>query len=93
MTELERYSAKGFVSKPSSNKGERKQNSWVEVIKTVMNLSTLSRQQRELVQTISNFDNIPRKKAKFQVNLNCTIIRFHIQLTSSHTVIHDTKLK
>lgn len=68
VTELERYSAKGFIPKPSSNKGERKQNSWIDVIQSVLSLSTLNHQQRELVQAISHFSNIPRKKAKFQVN-------------------------
>ena len=67
ITELERYSGSNFTPKSSSNKGERKQNSWINIVRTVLDRPTLSQNQRELLRAISNFENVPRKKAKFQV--------------------------
>ncbi|XKL60034.1 hypothetical protein PGB90_001050 [Kerria lacca] len=77
VTELERYSAKGFVAKASSNKGERKQNSWVNVVRLVLDKPTLTSMQRQLLKIISNFENVPRKKNKFQnfINNSCKHIR------------------
>lgn len=67
VTELERYSAKGFVPKPSSNKGERKQQSWLEVIQAVLKKPNLGKQQRSLLESLSGVSNVPRKKPKFRV--------------------------
>lgn len=67
VTEEERYSAKGFVPKPSSEKGKRKQAGWVDIVQAVINGADLQNDERRFLNIISKFDNVPRKKNKFQV--------------------------
>jgi len=66
VSELERYSAKGFVHKPNQNKGQRKQEAWVDLVRSITEKKTnLSSGVKKILETISSYDNIPRKKAKF----------------------------
>ncbi|XP_015112716.1 cell growth-regulating nucleolar protein [Diachasma alloeum] len=66
ITEAERYGGKDYKAKPSANKGERKQQEWINVVQNVLTNSTnLSREERSFLQSISRHQNIPRKKAKF----------------------------
>lgn len=66
VTEDQRYSAKGYVPKPSAEKGKRKQAGWVDIVQSVMNNKDLPNEQRQFLNTIAKFDNVPRKKNKFQ---------------------------
>ncbi|XP_043462621.1 cell growth-regulating nucleolar protein [Leptopilina heterotoma] len=66
ITENERYGGKGFQLKASANKGERKQQEWINVVQNLLNSSTdLSAPERNILNTLSRHENIPRKKAKF----------------------------
>lgn len=66
LTEAERYGGKDYVSKPNANKGERKQQEWICVVSNLLNGTTdLSKAERNFLQTLSKYENIPRKKAKF----------------------------
>lgn len=76
MTEEERYSAPGFVPKPSSCKGEKKQSSWIDSVSTLLEKPTLSKLHRSVLQSISSFQNIPRKKSKFLVCFHSFTILF-----------------
>jgi len=67
VTEDQRYSAKGYVPKPSAEKGKRKQAGWVDIVQSVMNNKDLPNEQRQFLSIIAKFDNVPRKKNKFQV--------------------------
>lgn len=67
VTEEQRYSAKGFVPKASAEKGKRKQAGWVDVVQSVINRKDLQNDERQFLNIISKFDNVPRKKNKFQV--------------------------
>lgn len=69
MTEEERYSAPGFKPKPSARKGEQKQSSWVDVAQAVLEKANLPMKHRSLLEAISSYDNIPRKKVKFVVRI------------------------
>ncbi|KAL4090091.1 hypothetical protein QTP88_024992 [Uroleucon formosanum] len=66
VTEDQRYSAKGYVPKPSAEKGKRKQAAWVDIVQSVMNNKDLPNEQRQFLNIIAKFDNVPRKKNKFQ---------------------------
>ncbi|CAI6350079.1 unnamed protein product [Macrosiphum euphorbiae] len=66
VTEDQRYSAKGYVPKPSAEKGKRKQAGWVDIVQSVMNNKDLPNEQRQFLNIIAKFDNVPRKKNKFQ---------------------------
>lgn len=50
-------------------KGEVKQESWIEMIKSIIEKETnLKPSIRNLLHTISTYDNVPRKRPKFLVN-------------------------
>ncbi|KYN11347.1 PREDICTED: cell growth-regulating nucleolar protein [Trachymyrmex cornetzi] len=66
ITEAERYGAKDYVPKPSSNKGERKQQEWINVVNDLLTGTVeLSNLERNFLNTLSKHENIPRKKTKF----------------------------
>lgn len=66
MTELERYSGKDYVPKANQNKGQRKQEAWVDMVRGITDAKTnLSKGVKDILTQISSYDNIPRKKAKF----------------------------
>ncbi|XP_012281575.1 uncharacterized protein C16C10.8 [Orussus abietinus] len=66
ISENERYGGKGYVPKPNANKGERKQQEWINVVKNVLANSTdLTTAERSMLNTLSKHENIPRRKTKF----------------------------
>jgi len=66
ITEAERYCGKDYVPKPSANKGERKQQEWICVVSNLLNgITDLSNAERNFLNTLSKYENIPRKKPKF----------------------------
>lgn len=70
LTEEERYAAKGSFSNGVVKKGEVKQESWIEMIKSIINEEeNLKPSIRNLLTSISNYNNVPRKKPKFLVSV------------------------
>lgn len=65
LTEAERYGGKDYVAKPNANKGERKQQEWICVVNNLLNGTDLSNPERIFLGSLSKYENIPRKKAKF----------------------------
>ncbi|XP_050300314.1 uncharacterized protein C16C10.8 [Anthonomus grandis grandis] len=66
ITEDERYAAKGTYKNGIVKKGEVKQESWLEMIKSICETETnLKPSCRKLLETISEYSNVPRKKQKF----------------------------
>ncbi|KAF0314523.1 Cell growth-regulating nucleolar protein [Amphibalanus amphitrite] len=66
ISEEAKYAAKGWEPKASANKGERKQEAWIESINNVVGKTTdISPAVRDLLATLSQHSNIPRKKKKF----------------------------
>lgn len=64
ITEEERYSGKGYVSK--EKKGEKKQNTWVEMLTSVLDeQKSAPRNVLRIIETITKHNNTPRKKPKF----------------------------
>lgn len=64
ITEEERYSGKGFVSK--EKKGEKKQNTWVEMLQSVLDEQpNAPANVLRIIETVSKHNNTPRKKPKF----------------------------
>ncbi|KAL1518358.1 hypothetical protein ABEB36_001993 [Hypothenemus hampei] len=71
ITEDERYAAKGTFKNGIVKKGEVKQESWLETIKSICDVEKdLKPSIRRLLQTISEYSNVPRKKAKFMNFIN-----------------------
>ncbi|EFA00347.1 uncharacterized protein C16C10.8 [Tribolium castaneum] len=66
ITEEERYAAKGSIPGGIVKKGEVKQESWTDMIKSIVDTETSMKPSlRNLFKTISNYTNVPRKKVKF----------------------------
>ncbi|KAJ8934700.1 hypothetical protein NQ318_009575 [Aromia moschata] len=66
LTEDERYAAKGTYVNGITKKGEVKQESWVEMIKSILESDiNMKPSCSGLLNNISNYGNVPRKKNKF----------------------------
>jgi len=64
ITESEKYESKSsFVQK--ANKGDVKQNAWFENVVSAVETFRGSQRAKELLEKLTEFPNIPRKKAKF----------------------------
>lgn len=64
ITENEKYGGKAFEAK--ANKGDVKQQQWIQRIQEVLKKPNISSNIRSILNQMSTFDNIPRKKVKFQ---------------------------
>ncbi|KOC63246.1 Cell growth-regulating nucleolar protein [Habropoda laboriosa] len=66
VTEAERYGGKDYVPKANINKGEKKQQEWLNIVNNVLNSQTnLSKSERTFLNALSRHENIPRKRTKF----------------------------
>lgn len=66
VSEEEKYSGKDWKPKPGANKGEQKQNSWIEQVHNAISKSSNNPRLQQLLETLKDFSNIPRKKGKFE---------------------------
>ncbi|KAF3421333.1 hypothetical protein E2986_08299 [Frieseomelitta varia] len=65
-SEAERYGGKDYVPKANANKGEKKQKQWIDIVNNLLNSGTnFSIAERNFLNILSKYDNIPRKKIKF----------------------------
>ncbi|KAJ7410597.1 Cell growth-regulating nucleolar protein [Willisornis vidua] len=64
ISEDQKYGGKGFEAK--TNKGDAKQQEWIQKIHEVMKKPNISPKVRNILEQMRAFDNIPRKKVKFQ---------------------------
>ncbi|CAD7678923.1 unnamed protein product [Nyctereutes procyonoides] len=60
----QKYGGKGYEGK--THKGDVKQQAWIQKINELIKRPNVSPKVRELLEQISGFDNVPRKRAKFQ---------------------------
>ncbi|XP_068171555.1 cell growth-regulating nucleolar protein [Antennarius striatus] len=64
ISEDQKYGGKGFEAK--ANKGDVKQQQWIQNIHVAMNKPGVSSKLKDVLSQVSGYDNVPRKKAKFQ---------------------------
>ncbi|XP_053560118.1 cell growth-regulating nucleolar protein [Bombina bombina] len=64
ISEDQKYGGKAFEAK--ANKGDVKQQQWIQRIQVVMEKPGISAKIKSILNQISSYDNVPRKKAKFQ---------------------------
>ncbi|XP_008289665.1 cell growth-regulating nucleolar protein [Stegastes partitus] len=64
ISEDQKYGGKGYEAK--ANKGDVKQQQWIQRINEAMNKPGVSAKLRDVLRQVSAYDNVPRKKAKFQ---------------------------
>jgi hypothetical protein len=63
ISEAERYSGKGYVLKASLNKGQHKQEDWLEIVRSIQAKANIFNDGvNEIIKTIGERDNVPRKK-------------------------------
>ncbi|XP_037090267.1 cell growth-regulating nucleolar protein-like [Pollicipes pollicipes] len=88
ITEDEKYAAKGWQPKSSANKGERKQEAWIEAInRKVEETKDMPPALSQLLSTLTQHGNIPRKKKKFQNFVsNSVSIRNHALVEQAWSV-------
>ncbi|OLP79259.1 Cell growth-regulating nucleolar protein [Symbiodinium microadriaticum] len=67
VSEAQKYQGNLFQAKESSNKGQLKQDSWVDGVRRAIEdpQTDVAPQIRSLVQKLLGFDNIPRKQKAF----------------------------
>lgn len=68
ISEEQKYSGKDYVPKENANAGQKKQDTWMESIRAILESKEykLSSSVRGAFQKLQNYDNVPRKQAKFQ---------------------------
>ncbi|XP_054247566.1 cell growth-regulating nucleolar protein [Indicator indicator] len=64
VSEDQKYGGKDFEAK--TNKGDAKQQEWIQKIHEVMKKPNINPKVRNILEQMRVFDNIPRKKVKFQ---------------------------
>ncbi|XP_032631670.1 cell growth-regulating nucleolar protein [Chelonoidis abingdonii] len=64
ISEDQKYGGKGYEAK--ANKGDVKQQEWIQKIHEVIKKPNISLKVRNILEQMHTYDNIPRKKVKFQ---------------------------
>ncbi|XP_052005460.1 cell growth-regulating nucleolar protein-like [Xyrauchen texanus] len=64
ISEDQKYGGKDFQAK--ANKGDMKQQQWIQRIQEAMNRPGVESRLRQVLDQVSSYDNVPRKRAKFQ---------------------------
>ncbi|XP_038827062.1 cell growth-regulating nucleolar protein [Salvelinus namaycush] len=64
ISEDQKYGGKGYEAK--SKKGDVKQQQWIQRIQEAMNKPGISAKLKDVLNQVSSYDNVPRKKSKFQ---------------------------
>lgn len=84
ISEDQKYGGKGYEAK--ANKGDVKQQQWIQRVHEAMNKPGVSAKLKDVLQQVSSYDNVPRKKAKFQ---NWMRNSLKIANTSLHDEVWD----
>ncbi|XP_061688403.1 cell growth-regulating nucleolar protein [Syngnathoides biaculeatus] len=64
VSEDQKYGGKGYEAK--ANKGDVKQHQWIQKVHEAMNKPGVSVKLKAVLQQVSAYDNVPRKKSKFE---------------------------
>ncbi|KAG7494029.1 hypothetical protein JOB18_021540 [Solea senegalensis] len=64
ISEDQKYGGKGYEAK--ANKGDVKQQQWIQKVNEAMNKPGISAKLKDVLRQVSTYENVPRKKAKFQ---------------------------
>lgn len=84
ISEDQKYGGKGYEAK--ANKGDVKQQQWIQRVHEAMNKPGVSAKLKDVLRQVSSYDNVPRKKAKFQ---NWMRNSLKISNTSLHDEVWD----
>ncbi|XP_075870374.1 cell growth-regulating nucleolar protein [Nelusetta ayraudi] len=84
ISEDQKYGGKNYEAK--ANKGDVKQQQWVQKVHEAMSKPGVSAKLKDVLRQLCNYDNVPRKKAKFQ---NWMKNSLKIANTSLHDEVWD----
>ncbi|XP_036956668.1 cell growth-regulating nucleolar protein [Acanthopagrus latus] len=84
ISEDQKYGGKGYEAK--ANKGDVKQQQWLQRVHEAMNKPGVGAKLKDVLRQVSLYDNVPRKKAKFQ---NWMRNSLKISNTSLHDEVWD----
>ncbi|CAG2164933.1 unnamed protein product [Oppiella nova] len=65
VSEDQKYGGLDYQPKANSNKGQQKQEEWIQKVKKAIIESTATKHIKDLMQRLIAYDNIPRKRQKF----------------------------
>lgn len=71
ISEDQKYGGRGYEAK--ANKGDVKQQQWIQRIQEAMSKPGISPRLKDVLNQVSSYDNVPRKKAKFQNWIKCSM--------------------
>ncbi|XP_072027975.1 cell growth-regulating nucleolar protein-like isoform X2 [Amphiura filiformis] len=66
VSENEKYGGKNYKAPANNNKGEAKQEQWLQRVREAKESAKLSPGVAKLLDRIADYPNVPRKKAKFE---------------------------
>ncbi|XP_076345850.1 cell growth-regulating nucleolar protein isoform X2 [Tachypleus tridentatus] len=66
ISEDQKYGGKDYKPKPNANKGEAKQDMWIQHIQQTIATTNVPHGLSDLLEQLTGFSNIPRKKIKFE---------------------------
>ena len=66
ISEAEKYQGKLYKEKVKANKGERKQQEWLEQVRNASSDNNQDPRVKKLMAKITSYNNVPRKEAKFK---------------------------
>ncbi|XP_034626938.1 cell growth-regulating nucleolar protein isoform X1 [Trachemys scripta elegans] len=84
ISEDQKYGGKGYEAK--TNKGDVKQQEWIQKIHEVIKKPNISPKVRNILEQMHTYDNIPRKKVKFQ---NWMVNSFNIDNSALQDQVWD----
>ncbi|KAK1901301.1 Cell growth-regulating nucleolar protein [Dissostichus eleginoides] len=64
ISEDQKYGGKGYEAK--ANKGDIKQQQWIQKVHDAMNKPGVSAKLKDVLQLVNSYGNVPRKRSKFQ---------------------------
>ncbi|XP_067951062.1 cell growth-regulating nucleolar protein-like [Watersipora subatra] len=77
VSEAQKYGGKDYVEKGNVNKGQKKQDLWVETVQQVLERTkTDDPRVKQILEGLTTLSNIPQKKAKFLNFLKSSFSRF-----------------
>ncbi|XP_069140759.1 cell growth-regulating nucleolar protein-like [Argopecten irradians] len=66
ISEEEKYSGKNYKPKANANKGDAKQERWLQQVQDAIDKCNANAQLKGLLERMKDYPNIPRKRAKFE---------------------------
>ncbi|XP_060072978.1 cell growth-regulating nucleolar protein-like [Ylistrum balloti] len=66
ISEEEKYSGKNYKPKANANKGDAKQELWLQQVQHAIDKCNANAQLKGLLERMKDYPNIPRKRAKFE---------------------------